>query len=104
MKVLVLVAASALIAYAGSARADEAPQSQTAEPQYPTWLVMKPGYAEACINEGGCIPLSQADLKKIENIIRMQTIESFCPQTRTDVHGPKVRKLTSLGPTLANID
>ena len=52
------------------------PSTETAAPQYPAWLEMKPGYAEACINGGGCIPMTQAELQSLAAQVMQRTMQS----------------------------
>jgi hypothetical protein len=42
---------------------------------YPAWLEMKPGYAEACMQGGGCIPMTQGELQELANVVRMRTMD-----------------------------
>jgi hypothetical protein len=52
------------------------PTSQASTPQYPAWLEMKPGYAEACINGGGCIPMTQAELQDLAAQVMQRAMQS----------------------------
>lgn len=45
-------------------------------PQYPAWLEMKPGYAEACINGGGCVPMTQAELQDLAAQVMQRTMHA----------------------------
>lgn len=64
---LVVLMMSAFAAY---------PSTETATPQYPAWLEMKPGYAEACINGGGCIPMTQAELQGMAAQVMQRTMQA----------------------------
>ena len=44
--------------------------------QYPAWLEMKPGYAEACISGGGCIPMTQGELNQLAANIIQRTLQA----------------------------
>lgn len=46
------------------------------DPQYPSWLEMKPGYAEACIQGGGCIPMTQGELNQLAADIMQRTLQA----------------------------
>jgi len=52
------------------------PSSQASTPQYPAWLEMKPGYAEACINGGGCVPMTQAELQDLAGRVMQRTMQA----------------------------
>jgi hypothetical protein len=51
---------------------------QTRDPaqQYPAWLEMKPGYAEACMNGGGCVPMTQAELQELADEVVKRTLQA----------------------------
>jgi len=54
-----------------------APQATpVSAPQYPDWLEMKPGYAEACISGGGCIPMTQAELNAMAAALVQRTLQA----------------------------
>ena len=44
--------------------------------QYPAWLEMKPGYAEACISGGGCVPMTQSELNQLAVSIMQRTLQT----------------------------
>lgn len=66
------------------AAAEPAPVSAAAAAvqSYPAWLEMKPGYEEACINAGGCIPMTQAELNGLAAEIMQRTLQA-CRRTPT---------------------
>lgn len=43
---------------------------------YPVWLEMKPGYAEACISAGGCVPMTQAELNEMAAAVMLRTLQA----------------------------
>lgn len=47
-------------------------------PLYPSWLVMEPGYAEACIAEGGCLPMTNKELEQLVQVVRQRTLQIEC--------------------------
>lgn len=59
---------------AGPAPAPE--QTQAGAQQYPAWLEMKPGYAETCMNGGGCVPMTQAELQELANEVVQRTLQA----------------------------
>ncbi|MBL0421482.1 hypothetical protein JI739_14080 [Ramlibacter sp. AW1] len=83
MKSLSLPALSAVLLLSAMTlhSAAEAPPSAPA-PQYPTWLEMKPGYAEACIKAGGCVPMTQAELHNLAVQVMQRTLQ-FCPRSQS---------------------
>lgn len=44
--------------------------------RYPAWLEMKPGYAEACVSGGGCIPMTQAELNQLAADVMQRTLQA----------------------------
>ncbi len=56
--------------------------TQASTPQYPSWLEMKPGYAEACISGGGCIPMTQAELQDFAAQVMQRTMQA-CRRSTT---------------------
>jgi hypothetical protein len=52
------------------------PTSQASAPQYPAWLEMKPGYAEACISAGGCVPMTQAELQDLAAQVAQRAMQA----------------------------
>ncbi|MEJ7929483.1 hypothetical protein WG922_05795 [Ramlibacter sp. AN1015] len=44
--------------------------------EYPDWLQMKPGYAEACISGGGCVPMTQAELRDLVAQVTHRTLQA----------------------------
>lgn len=81
---LPLAAAFLLCACASSPPAPAlAVAAPAAAPQtYPAWLEMKPGYEEACISAGGCIPMTQAELNGLAAEIMQRTLQA-CRRTPT---------------------
>lgn len=61
-----------------------ATQNPTAAPvaSYPSWLEMKEGYAESCIADGGCVPMSKREIAELLNVVHMKTLE-MCRNQRT---------------------
>lgn len=51
-------------------------ETKEAAPQYPTWLEMKPGYAETCINGGGCIPMTHDELNQLVAQVMQRTLQA----------------------------
>ena len=51
-------------------------ETEEAAPQYPAWLEMKPGYAEACIKGGGCIPMTQGELNQLVAQVMQRTLQA----------------------------
>ena len=56
--------------------------TQAGAPEYPSWLEMKPGYAEACIKGGGCVPMTQAELQNLAAQVMHRTMQ-VCQRTPT---------------------
>jgi len=50
-------------------------EAKEAAQQYPAWLEMKPGYAEACMTGGGCIPMTQGELNQLASDIMQRTLQ-----------------------------
>lgn len=44
-----------------------------AAPTYPSWLVLKPGWAEDCQRAGKCIPMTDDDLQELARLLRNQS-------------------------------
>jgi hypothetical protein len=75
MKALIVLVVPALLsACASPPPLQPAPAAPTAT-LYPAWLEMKPGYAEACQQGGGCVPMTQAELQELAGIVRQRTLE-----------------------------
>lgn len=72
-----LLALLALLSFSGCAIAPVAPQVA-----YPSWLEMKEGYAEGCIADGGCVPVSQRELEALVQLVHRKTMEE-CTNKRT---------------------
>ena len=51
-------------------------QAQAPAQQYPAWLEMKPGYAETCMNGGGCVPMTQAELQELADAVVQRTLQA----------------------------
>lgn len=49
--------------------------AQTAQP-YPAWLEMKPGYAEACMKDGGCVPMTRTELQELADEVVQRTLQA----------------------------
>ena len=81
MKRLFAVPAVLLLSAMAVHSAAEPPEPAPA-PQYPAWLEMKPGYAEACIKAGGCVPMTQAELQNLALQVMQRTIQ-FCPKSQS---------------------
>lgn len=64
------------------AAAPPAPVAAPAAQTYPAWLEMKPGYEQACIDAGGCIPMTQAELNGLAAEIMRRTLQA-CRRTPT---------------------
>jgi len=57
--------------------AEQAPSAKTeVVQQYPAWLEMKPGYAEACMSGGGCVPMTQGELNQLASEIVQRTLQA----------------------------
>lgn len=53
------------------------PPTDKAEVQaYPVWLEMKPGYAETCLQGGGCVPMTQGELQQMTLEIMNRTMQA----------------------------
>ena len=48
---------------------------QTAQP-YPAWLEMKPGYAETCMQGGGCVPMTRSELQELADEVVQRTLQA----------------------------
>jgi hypothetical protein len=46
----------------------------------PSWLEMKDGFAQACIADGGCVPMSQRELAELVNVVAARALQ-MCPRT-----------------------
>ena len=80
MKSLVTLSAVLLLSACAATKPVEPPPTTTkvedpANP-YPAWLVMKPGYAEACIRGGGCVPMTQAELSALAANVMQRTLQA----------------------------
>ncbi|WP_041674994.1 hypothetical protein [Ramlibacter tataouinensis] len=76
MKLLLPVLTALLM----SACASAPPANPAAAQAYPAWLEMKPGYAEACISAGGCVPMTQGELQQMAAEIMQRTMQ-VCRRT-----------------------
>jgi hypothetical protein len=72
--ILPLVLLSACATATAPAPATE--QTQAPTQQYPAWLEMKPGYAEACMKGGGCVPMTQAELQELADEVMKRTLQA----------------------------
>ncbi len=70
-KVLSAIAAVLLM----SACATAPTATQAPAQQYPAWLEMKPGYAETCISGGGCVPMTQRELREFAAEVMQRTMQ-----------------------------
>lgn len=70
-----LFALSALLLLSACASAPPAVQAES-QPAYPAWLEMKPGYAEACVKGGGCVPMTQGELQQLTMEVMNRTLQS----------------------------
>lgn len=66
----------------GQAAAAPGPATAAAALTYPAWLEMKPGYEEACIRAGGCVPMTQAELNGLAAEIMLRALQA-CRRTPT---------------------
>lgn len=41
----------------------------------PAWLRMKPGYAQGCIDGGGCTPFTDEELRQVVQTVQKRTLE-----------------------------
>ena len=73
-----LLAALLVCACTTAPTASTPPVAETKEAvqQFPAWLEMKPGYAETCINGGGCIPMTQGELNQLAADIVQRTLQA----------------------------
>ena len=69
-----LFAMATLVLVSGCASAPPTPVAEA--PQYPTWLEMKPGYAETCAKGGGCVPMTQGELQQMTMEIMNRTLQA----------------------------
>lgn len=45
------------------------------QPVTPAWLEMKEGYAQACIDGGGCVPMTRQELQQLVNVVHQRTLQ-----------------------------
>lgn len=74
MKPLLTILTILLLSACATAPAPE--QTQAPAQQYPAWLEMKPGYAETCMNGGGCVPMTQAELQELADAVVQRTLQA----------------------------
>jgi len=73
---VLLLSACATAPASAPAQAPALGQTQASAQQYPAWLEMKPGYAEACMTGGGCVPMTQAELQELVNEVVQRTLQA----------------------------
>lgn len=76
MKPLLTILTVLLLHACATAPAPAPEQSQAPAQQYPAWLEMKPGYAETCMNGGGCVPMTQTELQELANEVVQRTLQA----------------------------
>jgi hypothetical protein len=76
MKPLLTLLTVLLLSACATAPVPAPEQTQAPPQQYPAWLEMKPGYAETCMNGGGCVPMTQAELQELADEVMRRTLRA----------------------------
>lgn len=72
MRILITLALATLLAACASVPAET----------YPSWLHMEEGYAQGCVDDGGCIPMSRRELQDLVNVSAQRGLQA-CLRGRT---------------------